>query len=152
MIDPARSRPPAAAYRSRARRTLPAAARRLATALAQLQAALAAEPQLSFLASELAALDACIQELHARGVRDGLLASRLQTQLDVVQRMFAMGRSLTSVSGSSPQRDVEEEHDDEAAHEARRADVLEAAAVGFGNDLVADHEQHGAGGEGQRPG
>ena len=148
MIDPARSRPPAAAYRSRTRRNLPGAARRLATALAQLQAALAAEPQLGFLASELTALEDCIQELHARGGADGLLAGRLQTQLDVVQRMFAMGRSLTSVPRSSAERHVEEEHDDEAAHQARRADLLEAAAMRLRDDLVADHEQHGAGGEG----
>ena len=52
---------------------------------------------------------------------------------------------------TSPEPDIEEEHDDEADREAERRLVLMPVPVGFGNDLVTDDVQHRPSRKGEPP-
>ncbi len=55
----------------------------------------------------------------------------------------------TACTGADPlsQRGIQRHHQGESDHEAQSGVGLMAIAVGFGDHLVGDHEQHGAGGE-----
>ena len=50
---------------------------------------------------------------------------------------------------ASSQRRIQHHHHDKAEHQSAGGKCLMALAVRFGNDFVADDEQHGAGGDGQ---
>ena len=52
---------------------------------------------------------------------------------------------------ASTQPDIEKQHQNEPDCETERRPVLMAAAMGFGDDFVADDVEHRPGGEGEAP-
>jgi hypothetical protein len=65
-------------------------------------------------------------------------------------RFFAKRREGNQAP-STAEQDVQAHHHYEAEDEGESGEVFAAGAVGLGDDLAGDHEQHGAGGAGKAP-